>query len=196
MKPLERMHALTPCKASVVLHRKPSLGMASYCIVLCNTGMNTRWALTRRSLPDNRLIKTGGWSLTQGWALARDNTVYTGIRGIDKYALVHRSIDWSTEVYTAYSSIHEYTQLYRYTLVYTSIHGYTQVYTSIHWVYTSIHKYTGVCTSIHWYTQVYTGIQKYTRVYISIHGNTQAYTGIHKYTQVYTSIQKHTRGYT
>ncbi len=46
-----------------------------YCIVLCNTGMNTRWALTRRSLPDNRLIKTGGWALTQGWALARDNTV-------------------------------------------------------------------------------------------------------------------------
>ena len=29
MKPLKRMHALTPCKASVVLHRKPSLCMAS-----------------------------------------------------------------------------------------------------------------------------------------------------------------------
>ena len=29
MKPLERMHALTPCKASVVLHRKPSLCMGS-----------------------------------------------------------------------------------------------------------------------------------------------------------------------
>ncbi len=38
--------------------------------------MNTRWALTRRRLPDNRLIKTGEWALTQGWALARDNTVY------------------------------------------------------------------------------------------------------------------------
>ena len=39
--------------------------------------MNTRWALTQRSLPDNRLIKIGGWALTQGWALARDNTVLT-----------------------------------------------------------------------------------------------------------------------
>ena len=47
-----------------------------YCIVLCNTGTNTRRALTQRSLPDNRLIKTGGWALTQGWALARDNAVH------------------------------------------------------------------------------------------------------------------------
>ena len=36
MKPLERMHALsnTPCKASVVLHRKPSLCMGSAVSVL------------------------------------------------------------------------------------------------------------------------------------------------------------------
>ena len=30
---------------------------------------------TRRTLPNNRLIKIGGRALTQGWALARDNTV-------------------------------------------------------------------------------------------------------------------------
>ena len=70
-EPLER---LTPCKASVVLHRKPSWPVND-CIVLCNTGMNTRWALTQRSLPDNRLIKTGGWALAQGCICSRQYSI-------------------------------------------------------------------------------------------------------------------------
>ena len=37
------------------------------------------WAVTRRTLKNHRTVKIGGWALTQGWALARDNTIIVGI---------------------------------------------------------------------------------------------------------------------
>ena len=73
----------------------------------------------------------------------------------------YRAKQGYTQLYTAWTTIHGYTELDR------AIQGYTQLYRAIHSyteLYRAIHCYTGLCTAIHGYTQLYRAKRSYTEL--------------------------------